>query len=105
MSRMIIGRTITIADAQKYFLLFALVILLLVPRDARAEIQPSFDLEHFSWKATDIVVVSEGERIDGEVVVVESWKGTLAEGDRITVPPLAHFAPEQRRIVSREWQG
>ena len=44
---------------------------------ASAEIQPSFSLDGCSWLATHVVVVTEGDRIDGKVTVLESWKGNL----------------------------
>lgn len=49
-----------------------------------------------AWQATDIVVVAEGEVNDGNVEVLETWKGNLARGARITVPALAAFAEEER---------
>src|SRR6516225_2237512 len=75
--------------------------LLVYAAEAAAAIEPSFHLDGCSWHATHIVVISEGEKIDGDVEVLESWKGDLKKGDRITVPELAAFAPEKERVISK----
>jgi hypothetical protein len=75
--------------------------LLVCTTDATAAIQPSFHLDACSWDATHVVVVSEGDKIDGDVEVLESWKGDLKKGDRITIPALAVFAPEKERVISK----
>jgi hypothetical protein len=78
-----------------------LALLLVSTADATAALMPSFRLEFCSWEATHIVVVTEGDKIDGKVEVVESWKGDLKKGDKLTVPDLAAFAPEKERGVSK----
>jgi len=55
--------------------------------------------------ATDIVVVTEGGKIDGEVKVLDVWKGDLEKGEWITVPELAGFAGKKSRAVSGRPQG
>lgn len=80
-----------------------LVTLLLPASITLGEIRPSFHLEICSWEATNVVVVTERDVIDGEVVVLESWKGALAAGERITVPELAAFAAAERRAVAPRW--
>ena len=62
---------------------------------------PPFQLDYCAWCAERIVVVSEGDKFDGVVEVLESWKGDLKKGDRLTVPELAAYAPEKMRAVSR----
>lgn len=62
---------------------------------------PSFDLGYNSYVATHIVVVTEGDKIDGEVEVLESWSGDLKKGDKLSLPDLAAFAPEKERVVSK----
>jgi hypothetical protein len=82
--------------------LVVVVLLLLVASErALAFIRPSFILDDCAWNASHIVVVSEGEKIDGVVEVLESWKGDLKKGDQIKVPELAVFAAEKNRAVSR----
>lgn len=80
-----------------------LTAILVLCGGAFAEIQPSFQLDVCAWSATDIVIVTEGETIDGIVDVLESWKGDLRRGDRITVSELAAFAPEASRAVAKTW--
>jgi hypothetical protein len=63
--------------------------------------RPSFDDVICAWEATDIVVGSKGEKIDGVVKVLESWKGDLKTGDLLTVPELAEFADEKARIIAK----
>src|SRR5438874_1861724 len=67
---------------------------------AFAAIRPSFHLDTSGWHATHIVVVTEGERIDGKVRVLESWRGDLRPGDRLELPDLAAFAPLKSRAIS-----
>jgi hypothetical protein len=86
----------------RYGHLVALAALLLaVP--ASAAIRPSFHLDDSAWKATHIVLATEGSAIDGKLEVIESWKGDLAPGSQVTVPALATFADEGRRQV--HWFG
>jgi hypothetical protein len=58
-----------------------------------------FNSDSCAWNATHIVVVTEGEKIDGVVTVLESWKGDLKKGDVLTIPELAAFAPAKERTV------
>jgi hypothetical protein len=76
--------------------------LLLLPAPATesfARSQPPFRFDAAVWEATHIVVVTEGEKIDGVVEVLESWKGDLRKGERITVPALAAFASAKMRVI------
>lgn len=88
-------------SASRVLLMFS--VMLVWTSGVSAEIQPSFKLHACAWHATDIVVVTEGEAIDGNVEVLEPWKGNLRRGDRITIPELAGFAPEKNRAVSKAW--
>jgi hypothetical protein len=63
-------------------------------------LRPSFDLDDCGWHATHIVVVTEGEKIDGKVTVLESWRGNLRKGDRLDLPDLAEFANLDSRTIS-----
>lgn len=65
-----------------------------------AGIMPSFSLEESGWHATNVMVVTEGDKIDGEFTVLESWKGKLKAGESISVPSLAAFEPQQARSIS-----
>lgn len=65
---------------------------------AIASVAPSFDLDANAWSATDVLVVSEGNAIDGEVTVLEAWKGALPTGGVHAISGLAELAaPEARR--------
>lgn len=66
---------------------------------ALGEILPSFRLDTCGWHATHVVVVTEGGKIDGAVQVLESWKGDLRKGDRLTLPELASI----ERAISPGW--
>lgn len=72
---------------------------------AEAAIRPSFDTDECAFNATHIVVATEGEKIDGALDVLESWKGDLKKGDRITVPELAGFASDEARTVHSGFLG
>lgn len=71
-----------------------------LPLVAMAEIRPSFHLEDLAFEATHVVVVTEGERIDGVVEVVEAWIGDLRPGARLELPALADFASDEARTLS-----
>jgi len=77
----------------------ALVAVALAASPARAGIRPSFYLDYSVWKATHIVLATEGDRIDGRFEVIESWKGDLEPGARVRVPELAVFADEGSRRI------
>jgi hypothetical protein len=77
----------------------ALVFLSLWTPLASGAIGPSFDLDGCCWKATHVVVVTEGKQLDGAIKVLESWKGDLRKGDRLTLPALAKFAPPEKRTI------
>ena len=79
------------------------VLTLVLAGSVSAEIRPSFNLHYCAWKATDIVVVTEGDTIDGEVMVLETWKGELRRLERLTIPELAAFATEESRKVAEPW--
>jgi hypothetical protein len=81
------------------FLSFIFAILVALAAPTVAAIRPSFSLEYSAWEATDIVVATEGETIDGNLQIIEVWKGGLKAGEHISVPELAEFAPETKRIV------
>ena len=86
-------------------LLLPLIALVLHSSAAAAAIRPSFDLDSCSWRATHVVVVSEGEIIDGAVEVLESWAGDLKPGDTLAIPELAAFAPEKARTIAPAFRG
>jgi hypothetical protein len=54
---------------------------------AFAGVRPSFSLDYSTVHATDIVLV-ETTATDGLFEVVESWKGSLLLGERISIPAL-----------------
>ncbi len=76
---------------------FWAVVLGCLAGSTAAAIVPSFYLEGCAWNATDIVVASEGETIDGRLTVLEAWVGSLAPGAALHVPELAVFASEEKR--------
>jgi hypothetical protein len=89
-----------IADMAHYGL-WVLVTVVLLAAPASAARRPSFDLDYSAWKATHVILVTEGPTIDGKLDVIESWKGDLAPGSQATVPALAAFADEGTRQVYR----
>jgi hypothetical protein len=71
----------------------------LIASVARAGIRPSFEMETSTWDATDIVLVTVGDKIDGTFTVLETWKGNLKPGAKVKVPELADFASEESRTI------
>lgn len=79
--------------------LATLVALLCLCSQASAGIRPSFVLENCAWRATHIVVVTEGKKVDGYLQVIESWKGDLEPGTTLNIPELAEFSEPSSRVV------
>jgi len=68
-------------------------------------IRPSFQAEESAWLATDIVVVTEGKKIDGVVQVTETLKGDLKPGATLTLPELAEFKAKEARQIDKDGWG
>ena len=83
----------------------AFLCLSYLPSSTSAGIKPSFVTTISAWKASDIVIVTEGAEIDGHFEVLEVLKGTLSRGDEITLEALARFADPERRRVKKPWYG
>jgi hypothetical protein len=66
---------------------FPLILFTVCLFPAFAGIGPSFGLDYCTWHATDVVFVEVSQE-DGVFVVIESWKGELHPGERVTVPEL-----------------
>lgn len=85
--------------------LTSILLLVAVSSVAQAGIRPSFSPEASSWRATDIVVVTEGSEIDGVFKVIETWKGDLKPGESISIPELGQFkTKEARALYSAQWR-
>lgn len=88
--------------------LATLLFFLAVSSPVFAGIRPSFSPEGCSWRATDIVVVTEGSEIDGNFKVLETWKGDLTPGQTISIAELAQFKEKDARSIysgSKEGDG
>ena len=79
------------------------LILLAVSSLVRAGIRPSFLPKVCSWRATDIVVVTEGQQIDGIFTVLETLKGDLKPGQTVKIPEMAEFKSAEARVISDPW--
>ncbi len=79
-------------------------LLVAIASPTSAGIRPSFQLDHSVWKATHIVLATEGDLIDGRLRVIESWKGNLEPDTEIILPELADFADAKSRRVHDWWQ-
>lgn len=73
------------------------LLVLVLAGEASSAGRPSFDLESCTWNATDVVVATEGDSIDGRLTVIESWVGALEAGTELHLPALAAFAPVEKR--------
>lgn len=69
------------------------------PSPAEAFVLPSFHLSSCAFRASHIVVVTEGSEIDGKVRVLESWLGDLKRGDELNVPGLKRFSSPMARML------
>ena len=77
--------------------LFACLVLLAGPCALTAGERPSFFLDSLTWRATDVVVASEGDLASGRLPVIETWKGRLSLRDTLSIPELGGFAGEESR--------
>jgi hypothetical protein len=73
--------------------------LLFLVSSGTAGIRPSFSLDYSAWEATNIVISSEGEVIDGKFLVIESLKGDVLSGETIEIPELSKFESRSSRLV------
>ncbi len=78
---------------------FLAILTILMTSRAQAARRPSFSLNDSVCHATDIVLATEGPKIDGELEVLESWKGDTTPGSIIKVPELSEFADEAKRRI------
>jgi len=76
--------------------------LVVIAAPTSAAIRPSFYLDYSVWKATHIVLATEGDVIDGRLSVIESWKGDLEPDTNVILPELAGFADAKSRRV-HDW--
>ena len=82
-------------------LLIVFIFLTLLTPLSHAGIRPSFNPDWFAWQATHIVLVTEGDKIDGEVTILESWLGDLKPGDTLKIPELAKYTTEESRLIKQ----
>ena len=84
--------------------LTSVVFLLVASISTLAAIRPSFHLEGSSWRATDIVVVTEDKQIDGKFKILETWKGDLKTGETISIAEMEEFKNKEARLIhSYSW--
>jgi hypothetical protein len=83
-------------------ILFLILSFVILPSGVFAGIRPSFMLDSCTWNATHIVVVTEGDVIDGNLLVLESLKGDLRTGEIITLADFGNFNKAQLRQVGTE---
>src|SRR5260370_31449219 len=80
-----------------------LLFVLAAAPSALGRFQPSFHLDSCVWDATHIVIVTQADKTDIAGEVVDSLKGDLKKGDRITIPDLAEFAVESEQAIKKAW--
>jgi hypothetical protein len=64
-----------------------------------AKVHILLDEEACAKSATHIVVATEGNDIDGQLQVIESWKGDLRPDDTLTIPEFASFKSLESQTV------
>jgi quercetin dioxygenase-like cupin family protein len=80
-------------------LFLALALLILYPFIAEAKSHIVTDIQYCAREATQIVVVTEGDKIDGKVTILASWKGDLIPATRLAIPELAKFKSQVSRHI------
>ncbi len=77
----------------------ALLVLGLCTR-SDASILPSFHPDSLAWFADEIVIASEGGRVDGHLEVTSVITGSLRPGDQLAIRELEEFARPAARHVT-----
>lgn len=83
--------------------LTSVVVLLIASISVSAGIRPSFSLESSAWRATDIIIVTEDQKIDGVFKILETLKGDLQPGETITISEMEEFKNKEARLVDSGW--
>lgn len=83
-------------------MLLLLLSFIILPAGVFAGFRPSFRLDYCAWEATHIIVVTEGDVIDGNLLVLESIKGDLRGGETIPISEFADFRKPQLRQARTE---
>jgi hypothetical protein len=86
-----------LTEMARVFLAGIIILVFAFPLTAKNHLVA--DLDKCAEYATHIVVVTEGDKIDGQLEVLDSWKGDLQVGEKLTIPELAEFAPLETRAV------
>ena len=60
---------------------------------------PDYFIEESTWEATDIVLLTEGSKINGLVNVVETWRGQLEVGEKLQIPDFEKISSEEFREI------
>ena len=82
-----------------------LILIFLCSTNIYAGIRPSFYLDSCAWRATDIIIATEGDVIDGKFTVIDSIKGNLQSGQTISIPELALFRSKSLRLIQTPFYG
>lgn len=76
-----------------------LLLLLASSFPAGAKVHEKINVEACAKIATDIVIATEGDSIDGQLIVLETLKGSLQAGEYLVVPELAIFSSKESRVI------
>jgi len=77
----------------------SILLVLALVGSSFGETRPSFFLDDVAWRATHIVIASEGETIDGKLTVVEAIAGHLKTHAMLELPELAAFRGSKSRQI------
>jgi hypothetical protein len=81
-----------------------IVILLSAPIfPAIAKIHLTIDITSCAKHASHIIVATEGDALDGQLKILESWKGDLKAGETIVIPELEGLKNMASRKISCEF--
>ncbi len=76
-----------------------------IASEASGRLAPTFNLEDAAPRATHIVVATEGDKVDGRLTVIESWKGDLKTNEVILVPEMKAWSPVDARKALGAYRG
>lgn len=86
-------------DASSVGAMRVLVLLLALAVPAAAGMKPSFWLDSVAWRSSHIVVATEGDKIDGKLIVIDCLAGVVKSRSIVELPGLAKFSDERLRVI------
>jgi hypothetical protein len=84
----------------RWFLIGMALFVMTFPSFAKSHL--TIDVKAIANLASDVVVVTEGDTIDGQLTILETWKGKLKVGDKLSIPEFQDF--KEKTTCEVKWE-